>query len=407
MKATTVFIYLDACRFDYISKKSSPFLFEIGEKGLRKKVRPTAGFTQRTPMLTGTYPSTSGHFTWYLYDPMNSPFRWIRPFGFSKKVLAYNRFAKWAVRMLTKIITGNIYPDPAYIPLDLLPYFDVSINKFPLEQELSHLPNIISLCKKNGLKYMNAMNTFSTVGSKHYGEFFKLVQKSLKAGKKHDLYLTHLGDLDVMGHKHGPDSRLVSETLHNIDQHIEQLCSLLSKNYDSYKILLVSDHGMRMISSFVDIVEILGQLKSKVPKDFLYFLDSTLARFWFKNEKAKKEVMEKLLEIGYGRIISDEEKKKRHMNFNDNRYGDLYFWLEKGCVLCPSFFQKKPEGTRGMHGYLDDDLMLGTFIVYLSNEEIEGVKSDVVELVDTFPTLLDLIGISSKVPCEGQSILKE
>lgn len=403
---TTVFIYLDACRFDYITKSNSPFLFEMAQKGVCKKVRTTAGFTQRTPMLTGSYPSTSGHFTWYLYDPVNSPFRWVKPFGFAKELLAYNRFAKWTIRMLTKTMTGNVYPDPAYIPLDLLPYFDASINKFPLEKELGHLPNIFSVCKQKGLEYMNSMNTFSRVGSKNHDEFFNTVEKSLQAGKKYDLYLTHLGDLDVLGHKFGPGSRLVEETLYGIDCHIEEMCNLLSKNYESYRILVVSDHGMREVAKFVDVMAGLEEVELNVPRDYLYFLDATLARFWFKTERTKRDVVEKLLGMGCGHILSDEEEKKRHIYFHDNRYGELYFWLDKGYVICPSFFQKNRQGTKGMHGYLDDEQMLGAFLVYSSKEEIEGVECDVVELVDTFPTLLSLADIG-QVPCEGSSVIRE
>lgn len=406
MKTTTLFIYLDGCRHDYITKKNSPFLHGLGQKGTRKKVRTTAGFTQRTPMLTGTYPSTSGHFTWYLYDPSNSPFKWVRPFGFSRKVFAYNPFIKRAIRMVTKIATSTYYPDPAHIPLNLLPYFDVSINKFSLEKELSHLPNVFSACNKNGLKYLNAMETFATVGSKPYTHFFRVAEKTLKANQFYNVYLTHLGDLDILGHKHGPDSNEVNIRLREIDEEIEHFCHLLSRKYSSYNILVVSDHGIRKITGSVPLLEQLTDIELRVPRDYLYFLDATLARFWFKDERSKERIQAILSNIHQGHMLSEQEKLEKHINFKNNKYGDAFFWLDSGWVFCPSFFQKTLRGTKGVHGYLDDEQMLGTFIVYSSKEEIEGVERDVVELVDTFPTLLSLLGIS-KVPCEGSSVIKE
>lgn len=405
MKTTTLFIYLDGCQHDYISKKNTPFLYELGQKGTGRKVRTTAGFTQRTPMLTGTYPSTSGHFTWYLFDPSNSPFKWIRPFGFSKTILSYSPLIKRAIRMVTKIATSTYYPDPAHIPLDLLPYFDVSINKFRLEKELSHLPNIFSVCDERGLKYFNAMETFATVGSKPYTHFFRTAEKTLKADQLCNIYLTHLGDLDILGHKHGPGSKEVNTRLKEIDEEIEHFCYLLSRRYSNYNILVASDHGMRKITGSVPLLEQLTDIELRVPRDYLYFLDATLARFWFKDERSKERIQAILSNIHHGHMLTEQEKLEKHINFKNNKYGDTLFWLDSGWVSCPSFFQKTLRGTKGVHGYLDDEQMLGTFIVYSSKEEIEGTERDVVELVDTFPTLLSLLGIS-KVPCEGTSVIR-
>jgi len=406
MRQTTVFIYLDGCRFDYINPTDSPFLFELGGKGIRKKVRATAGFTQRTAMLTGTYPSTSGHFTWYLYDPLNSPFAWLRPFAFSKRLTAYNPLVKRTIRTWTRILTGAVRPDPAYIPLDLLSYFDLSINRSPLEQELAHLPNVFSVCQKSGLRSLNEMDSFATIGSRPYTRLFTLLEKSLRANQAYDLYLAHLADLDLLGHKYGPDSGPVKEAVNQIDNGVAHLCDLLKTRYRSHNLLVVSDHGMRQVSGSINITADLARLESKAPEDYVYFLDSTMARFWFRSRRAREEVEEMLLCLGHGRTLSDEERRRLHVDFSDNRYGDILFWLDKGCVISPSFFQRSTGDLKGMHGYVDDDLMLGAFIVYSTNESLEGVDRQTLELVDTFPTLLDLLPVAEKPPSDGTSALE-
>lgn len=113
-----------------------------------------------------------------------------------------------------------------------------------------------------------------------------------------------------------------------------------------------------------------------------------------------------LLCLGHGRTLSDEERRRLHVDFSDNRYGDILFWLDKGCVISPSFFQRSTGDLKGMHGYVDDDLMLGAFIVYSTNESLEGVDRQTLELVDTFPTLLDLLPVAEKPPSDGTSALE-
>ncbi|MEM3046640.1 MAG: alkaline phosphatase family protein, partial [Candidatus Bathyarchaeia archaeon] len=218
MRVPTVFIYLDGWRHDYISSKWTPWLHELSLESVWKKVRPTAGFTQRTPMLTGLYPETSGHFTWYRYDPENSPFRWVKPLSFLGGAASYNLLAKVAIRMATKVLTGTVRPDPAFIPLSQLPYFDLSINKRPLREELSPLVNLLSICDEEGLRYLDALNTFRTVGSKRYTSIFEQAQRSIAAGDRYGAYLLHLGELDGLGHRYGPDTAVLRDALSLIDR---------------------------------------------------------------------------------------------------------------------------------------------------------------------------------------------
>jgi predicted AlkP superfamily pyrophosphatase or phosphodiesterase len=405
MRVPTVFVYLDGWRHDYVSSRWTPWLHELSRESVWKRVRPTAGFTQRTPMLTGVYPETSGHFTWYRYDPENSPFRWIRPFGFLGGAASYNRLAKVAIRMATKALTQTVRPDPTFIPLSQLPYFDLSINKRPLKEELSHLVNLLSICDENGLRYLNALNTFRMIGSKRYAGLLGQVRGSIVAGDPYDAYLLHLGELDGLGHKYGPDMVFLGDTLRLIDQELERLCQTVRERYGGYKVLLVSDHGMRRVTGVLDLWRDLEQLEYRAPKDYLFFLDSALARFWFRSIRARREVLTLLNQTGNGHVLSEEEMKRHRIAFTDNSYGEVLFWLEKGFLVCPSFFQKEQVHTLGMHGYLNDEEMLGLLVARSSTESLEGDEREIVDLVDVFPTLLDLLGLSIPGQCEGRSVL--
>ncbi len=405
MRTPTLFIYLDGCRYDYVSKEYTPWLHEMGLEGVQKRVRTTAGFTQRTPMLTGAYPETSGHFTWYRYDPKNSPFRWVQPFSFLKGAASYNPLAKVAIRMVTKVVTRTVRPDPAYIPLDQLPCFDLCVNKRPLKQELGHLVNLLSVCDGNGVNYLDALNTFRSIGSKRYASFFKQARRSLTAKVRYEAYLVHLGDLDVLGHRYGPDMAALGETLRLIDEELKHLCDALRERYGGYKVLVVSDHGMRRVTGVVDVWGNLRKLNSRIGDDYLCFLDATLARFWFNTARARREVLEMLDDTRNGHVLSRQEMRQLHIDFPDNAYGDVLFWLDRGFLVCPNFFQAEQAQTLGMHGYLNDDEMLGVLIAYSSGEHLRGDEREIVDLVDVFPTLIDLLGLSLPAQCEGRSIL--
>jgi len=390
---TTLFIYLDGCRFDYASKKNCPFLFSCGVDGLMKRVKTVAGFTQKAAMLTGAYPEKSDHFTRYFLGPDTSPFRWLRSLGFFSLLRMAQSPAplKVGIRKLTRLLTGVEYPDPAYIPLRLLPYFDIDLEcKVSFEQAIADIPNVYEFCNEYGYKYLDLTNLRAFVGMKTFYPLFNNFFRSLESDKKYDLYILHIGDLDNLGHKYGPDSHYLKTTLLQIDGQIEKAYALLQKRSDDVNLIVVSDHGMRRVVGSINILKQLEKLRSKPIRDYLFFLDSVAARFWFKNEKSKKEITNMLSNLSHGHILSNDEKKMLHINFPHNKYGDLLFWADKGFVMTPSFFGKKEP--KGMHGYLYDEKMDAIFIQHSQNNLVNDPLNEHEEsmpLTRTFSAILD------------------
>ena len=109
MKNVTFFIYLDACRYDYISDENTSFLCKLSQIGYLGRIQTSKGFTQEAVMKTGKHPVETGYFTWYRYAPGNSPFSWIKPIKFLQ-IFRKNRTyypIKVGLRTLTKILTGK------------------------------------------------------------------------------------------------------------------------------------------------------------------------------------------------------------------------------------------------------------------------------------------------------------
>src|SRR5262249_48338235 len=87
----------------------------------------------------------------------------------------------------------------------------------------------------------------------------------------------------------------------------------------------------------------------RMPEDFVLIYDSTMARFWFFNESARRQVLNLLQAIPQGRIIPDEELETLGALFPDRKFGELIFLVKEGVLIVPSHMGERP--IRAMHGY--------------------------------------------------------
>ena len=123
----------------------------------------------------------------------------------------------------------------------------------------------------------------------------------------------------------------------------------------------MSDHGMAPVEKTIDIEKILSREANAKPlKDFVYYIGSTFASFWFFNNSAREEVMSILQKLrSYGRILSDEELTM--LGISKELYGHLIFALNEGIVFFPNFFQRR-NIPKGMHGYFNSQYDKPIFI---------------------------------------------
>ena len=81
--------------------------------------------------------------------------------------------------------------------------------------------------------------------------------------------------------------------------------------------------------------------------------DSTMARFWFFNDRARTEITRVLQGVPQGRIVPDAELKQMRTLFEDRYFGELIFLVKEGVLIVPSHMGERP--IRGMHGYHPTD----------------------------------------------------
>ena len=115
-----------------------------------------------------------------------------------------------------------------------------------------------------------------------------------------------------------------------------------------------------------------------MPQDYAVVYDSTMARFWFFNDRARWLVSECLKGIPEGRVIEDEELARLGALFPDRYFGELIFLVQEGVLITPSHMGARP--IRGMHGYHPGDRH--SYAALCTNQET--IPEDIRAIPDIF-----------------------
>tara|TARA_Y100000034_G_scaffold19272_1_gene21684 strand:+ start:5548 stop:6720 length:1173 start_codon:yes stop_codon:yes gene_type:complete len=387
----TIVLMLDAFRRDYITPQNTPFLYSLTKKYGLGHLKQPFGFKNTVGFYTGMHPKELGLFTNYIYDKK------IRKFPHSILLFPFPGKLKFHIINFFNHLIGNDMSYPS-IKIDYFKYFKLKQKKHFFQQDSTE--TLFSIFKRNKINYLFYDFPFIIENGRsklHYT--FKnndknRVKKFLKLLNKHSFYYIHLTDLDAIGHKFGPKSNEVKRTLQKTDNFVKKILS--NFNLEKDNILIWSDHGMVSINKIFD-------LQSKLPefgKDYVYFLESTIARFWFFNKEIKKQVLSILEKHkDKGKILSKQDKKNLKIDFNNNLYGDEIFLLNSGTLLCPNFFNNVPD--KGMHGYDLSDKNETTFFT-INRKFTKQAKME-----DLFPTLLQLMSLKFQSKIDGKSLFKK
>lgn len=397
-KRNIVLVILDAFRGDYIDKKNTPFLYKISkhpQSHYVKSLVPSFGFCERTEILTGKSSIESGYFTALGFNPEHSPYLPYRPalnlFHLLEKIFPFfitKKILRRLFWLFFKNKKGTFYP--FNIPFN-------SLSKYCLTED--GLDNLIEKSDKSiyniaqGI-FRDATTDMSSALQGDDNLRIKLVLKNL-LNDKYQFYPTYIAKMDFIGHYYGPSSKKTKIALLETDK-------LLSSFYESIidldkdcEVIFCGDHGMSEVKNILDIEEIIKGFKKKFDfYDFDYFLDSTVARFWFKNPSSKymkilyKEIENKFAK--FGDVIAQEDYLKHEIPISRN-YGDMCFICNLGNLISPDFFNSNKK-IKGMHGYRPTDASSYGFYIHNSNQikypYIEKVPQKLTKIHEVFLNIL-------------------
>ena len=129
------------------------------------------------------------------------------------------------------------------------------------------------------------------------------------------------------------------------------------------------------VKNSYNILNIIKKLPLKPGVDYFYFLDSTLARFWFATDSAKQIIKKTITNNEFGEWINQKERTYYNINYGHNKFGDEIWWASGGTLIKPNFWQGN-SFIKGMHGYRDtvDDnhtMIFGDINFKTNNKKID------------------------------------
>ena len=344
MKA--VFVLVDAMGWAYLKDRS--FLPEI--LTYRAEVRTVLGFSSGAipAILSGRLPRETDRWNLFYYDPANSPFWWVRWLQFLPGRLLNWRGTRKAIRIAARYISGfKGYFQIYGVPVELLPYFDIS------EKEDIYLPggvpnSIFDHLREQGMSYRSySYHQFSD------DEIIREASKDARAGA-YDVQFLYLCELDAFLHRWCHDEARVEKEMRRYEKMLGSLHAAASQAGEELAFFVFSDHGMTAKKQGFDIIDRVSASGLKEIRDYIGLYDSTMARFWAFSPGAREKLEAELNQIDCGHILSPAELRDLGLDFSGNQYGDIIFLMDPGVMIEPSFMGTKAPP--GMHGFHPDDI---------------------------------------------------
>jgi hypothetical protein len=339
----SLFVFIDALGWELAERHG--FLDDL--LGARAPLATVLGYSSACDptILTGRLPREHGHFAFFCYDPAASPFR---PFAALAALPGFltrrGRVRRLMSRAIRRYLGYTGYFQLYNVPFRHLPLFDYS-EKRDIYQPggiNGRVPTIFDHLREAGVPF------HLSNWRRGDEENLRSLEAALARGEVRFAYL-YLGSLDADLHAHGTCSPVVGEKIRWYEARLRRAVALAGRRYGEVKVYAFSDHGMADVRQTCDLMARVDRLGLRFGGDYAAVYDSTMARFWFLNERAGERIAAALAAEPRGRVLSAGELAAYGCDFADRRYGELFFLVEPGVLICPSFMGARPLA--GMHGY--------------------------------------------------------
>ena len=340
-----LFVFIDACGWEII--RDDPFVRDLAPQ--RRRLRSVFGYSSACipSILSGRWPAEHRNWCYFVHDPARSPFRMLRPLRWLPRLVTGRRiFRRWLSKFLRGPLKLRGYFDLYNIAFRHIALFDFTEKKNPLQPGgMNHGPNIFDFLAERGIPYH--------VSQPRRSEAENLAALSADiTAESIDFAFLYWPELDGLLHRVGNRAPAVPAKLRQYERQLGELVRLARRHYAEVRLYVFSDHGMANCDGLLDLRARLAALPVRMPRDYAVVYDSTMARFWFFNDRARTEVTARLRQVPEGRILPDEELARLGALFPDRYFGELIFLVQEGVLIVPSDMGERP--IRAMHGYHPD-----------------------------------------------------
>ena len=337
-----LFVFIDACGWEIINGR--PFAKAFAPN--RKRLTSVLGYSSACvpSILSGRWPVDHRNWCYFVYDPANSPFKSLRALRWLPQRLTSRRiFRRWLSKFIKVQLKFRGYFDLYNIPFKYISLYDFTEKRNPLQPGgMNRGPNIFDHLEERSIPY-------------HVSSPARSEQDNLEAlvndirDERIDFAFLYWPGLDGLLHSVGNQSPEIAAKLSCYERWLEQILSICKQHYADLRLYIFSDHGMANCDHLLDLKSKIDALGLVIGEDYAVVYDSTMARFWFFNDRARQQVIECLNLVQEGRILPDSELADLGALFADRYFGELIFLVNEGVLIVPSHMGERP--IRGMHGY--------------------------------------------------------
>jgi predicted AlkP superfamily pyrophosphatase or phosphodiesterase len=339
----SLFLFIDAFGWE-VKQRHPDFLH-----GLIQDSRPLEtilGYSSACDpsIISGLTPSQHGLWSSYYYDPAGSPFKWTRPLHvlpdfIFRRDRVRNQLSKWIKKQCGMTGYFQLYA----VPFKHLNLFNYAERKRIWEPGgLPQGESIFDRMTREGIPY--SVHDSNANDKKRFEQLTADV-----VTQRIQFAYCSFSRLDALMHEKGNNHPDIGRLLEWYDEKIRALLEAAEENYQEVAWYVFTDHGMHNVVDTYDLAADIEALGLAWNRDYAVFYDSTKARFWFLNDRARRMVCAALENHPKGRMLSDEELKAHGVWFENRQYGELVFLMNPGVLIVPSFMGAKP--CKGMHGY--------------------------------------------------------
>lgn len=391
---------LDALRHDYPGM-GAPFLETFRGTGISGPLQPTFGFEPDFAYLAGLYPDEADGGAQFWRSPATSPFRFARwlPGWLDRLPRIPAKVLRKGIQAVARRRSPAPMLSPAFIPLGLLPEFDLVIQCPQDEPGSCPEPSVFDLLRAAGRRWLVHWAPRWRV---EMGAAVERARSDLKAPL--DFAFFHIGNLDRIGHRFGPGSPELRAELQRVDAGVREICELARQRFETVDVVILGDHGMAEVTSQVNVAAAVARLPWRAGQDYVMFLDSTMARFWFPNPAARRDIETALSGLPGGRLLNEADRARYHLNYRHDRFGQAIYLVDGGGLVGPNFYQRG-ETIRGMHGYAPEFPDQHSWFGVLSSRVTQPREfTEPQDMRRIFSTTVDLLGLelpSQRRPLES------
>lgn len=337
-----VLYFSDAFAWDYIQRTD----FMPGFWTERRPLETVLGYSSTILpcLVTGEPPQNTGVWTeYYRHDRPQHPL--ARTVVRSRLLLTPVNLARLALFRFARK-AGLPAAHKLRIPLQFAHHFarhDMDYRTFPPVQ--LPVPNLGDAANERGLRFF-----FRYLD--HGYDLDTQVRDLDRVLSTYDVAFYYDPSIDGHGHRVGADVHRLKPDIDRVGAFCDAVWQRVGAQEDAH-ILLFSDHGMTDIRRNFDLFAALRPWR--LGEDYLVFVDSTFARFWYGGDRVRAGIRAVLADAP-GSFLTRAEQERYGIAFDDDRYGQDILVADEAVVfhpsyISPTFFRTREYPDRATHGY--------------------------------------------------------